>query len=806
VEKMNGEYAKKDGGFFANYSRKTWMYVVGLAIIIVVVFSGFFFSDNMLFSSDQLGSLDSKVFMRTSLVTHHQFPFWFSPRLGGMPTIDALFEDALYPPSIIFKALFPVHRALGLKMIFHIFLAGLFFFLMLRKGFNCSAPIAFIGAVFYMLNPEFFSHIYPGHDGKMYVIAWMPFMVWRLKALVESPKFFNASLLGFGIGFSLLTSHVQLTYFVLWVLFAYAVVAIIFAVKKHERGTALRTGLIFTLAVVIGLAIGSILLLPSLMFVHDAFSVRGAGRGFDYAASWSLHWPEFFSLWIPEFGNTLDYYWGGNAFKLNSEYAGGIVLLLAVIALAGKPKPWRFFWLGVAVFAVLYSMGAHTPVFYAAYYIIPGVKKFRACSMMMCWFSFSTVLLAILFLKDLLAGKFSNLQEKEKKRWNKRLLFGMGGIILAALFFSMKDAVAGVFPFVIELDNKKRQIFDANFSRNFVPTLWLWVFFAEVTLGMIVLVISGKLKPAVAAGIIFIFGFIDVARVNAQFIKVIDPRPYFYDEPVLQKLKGEMTAAPFRVFSLPGALPQNAAGVHGLEDVEGFHDNELRWYRAFRGDREDRNYFDKLIGFAANGEAYLKAENIDKGNAFLDIANVKYLLARKGNDLLAIENRNALGRISFAANFTVLDSSQILGALQTGGYDFRSTVALFSTPSQKPSAYTPDSILAKEPPLSATWQRYSPNDRIVKVTAPQDGFLRISEVYYPAWKVAIDGKSVPVYRADYAWMAVFLPKGEHVVEMRAHSLYFAKGATLSITVTVLLFLYWGTVMFLRKRKTNGIPS
>jgi hypothetical protein len=153
-----------------------------------------------------------------------------------------------------------------------------------------------------------------------------------------------------------------------------------------------------------------------------------------------------------------------------------------------------------------------------------------------------------------------------------------------------------------------------------------------------------------------------------------------------------------------------------------------------------------------------------------------------------------------------MDSSQILEALRTGGYDFRSTVALFSTPSQKPAVNIPYSVRAKNPPFSATWQRYTPNDRIVKVTAPQDGFLRISEVYYPAWKVAIDGKTVPVYRADYAWMAVFLSKGEHVIEISAHSLYFAKGATISFTVIVLLCLYWGAVMFFGKRKTNGIRS
>ena len=794
---------KKDGSRRLNWQQNPLVYAGALAIIVTVVFSVFFFSDKMLFTSDQLSGLDSKVFMRTTLVTHHQFPLWFNPRLGGMPTIDALFGDALYPPSIIINAIFPVHRAIGMKMILHIFLAGLFFFLMLRRGFNCSAPLAFIGGVFYMLNPEFFSHLYPGHDGKMFVIALLPFMVWRVKALAEVPTFLNASLLGLGIGFSLLTSQVQLTYFVLWGLSAYAVIAVVFSLRRHETGVAARQGLFFGISVILGLAIGFIQLFPALMYIRDAFSVRGVDRGFEYAASWSLHWPELLSLWIPEFGNTLDYYWGGNPFKLNSEYTGGIVLICAVIALVWKPKQWRFFWLGVAVFAVLYSLGAHTPVFSAAYHLVPGVKKFRACSMIMCWFSFSIVLLAILFLKDLLAGEFSALQEKRKKTWTKGLMISMGAVVAVAVFFSVKDAVAGFFPFIATLDTKKQQIFDANFSRNFVPFLWLWVVFAEIILGMLIAVIQGKLKPGVVVATALIFGSIDVLRVDAQFNKTINPAPYFYAEPAITRLKNEMASTPFRVFSIPGALPQNGEGVHGLEGVGGFHDNELRWYREFRGDREDRNYFDGLLGFTSSGEAYLKAEDIDKGNPFLNIANVKYLLARNGRSLTAIENRNALGRVSFAPHCAVMDSSRIIEALRSNVFNYRTTVALLSPPALKPEVDIKDSAARQLPPFSASWQRYTPNRRVVKVAAPADGFMRISEVYYPGWKVSIDGKQAPVYRSDLAWMAVFLPRGEHIVEMKARSLYLAKAQIITFPLCAVLFVYWCAIVLLQQRKRSS---
>ena len=180
-----------------------------------------------------------------------------------MPTIDAFFGDMFYPFSIIISAILPVPQAISFKMVFHIFLAGLFFFLLLRRGLKVSAPLAFVGGVFYMLNPQFLSLIYPGHDGKMFVIAWIPFLVWQIKEMAETRKFVHAILLGVGIGMSILTSQIQSTYFAMWGLAAYTAFAIVHALVRHEAGKAMRIGCFFVIACIVGLGIGFIQLYPS---------------------------------------------------------------------------------------------------------------------------------------------------------------------------------------------------------------------------------------------------------------------------------------------------------------------------------------------------------------------------------------------------------------------------------------------------------------------------------------------------------------------------------------------------------------
>lgn len=804
IAATSGETQKSGwGGLFSN----SYVIVGALALIVVIVFTPFLFSDKMLYSSDTLSGLDSRVFLKNSLVKCHQYPVWFNTRLGGMPSIDAMFGDAMYLPSLLLYVTQPVHRSLGLRLVLHVFPAGLFFFLLLRRGFKMPAFIAGIGAAFYMLNPEFFSHVYPGHDGKMFVIAWLPFVVWRLKTLMESPSFLNSTLTGLGIAACLFTSHIQMTYFMLWGLFFYWVTASAFTWLKVKKPLpVIAMGGYFCLAVFIGIGLSLIQFLPSFLFIHDAFSVRGIDRGFEYAASWSLHWPEAFSLWVPEFcGFNVDKiqtYWSENPFKLNTEYAGAMALLFSVLAIVQKPKPWRIFWGAFALFALLYSLGAHSPVFYAAYYLIPGVKKFRACSMFMFWFSFSTILLSSLFLKDVALGWVGALNEAARKKWVKGLLIALGSITALALVFSIKGFVVAVMqPLTTALaETQKFRVFDGNFSKNFVPFLWLWWFFTGASLLLLLGVINKKVSTYAFLTAVCAFGLIDITRVDAHFIKAINPKPYFYAEQAINDLQNEMAQEPFRCFVLPGALPQGGEGILGLEGVGGFHDNELRWYREFRGDQQDKNYFTDLIGMMQDGRPYLKPDKLKDGNAFLNIANAKYYLLRQNETLYKILNQNALKRVSFVSGYVVLDSSQIAAALKTGAYDYRKAVALLEEPREKPVSPA-DSLSANT--VSVQWEKYTPNYRKVNVAANADGFLRISEVYYPGWKIRIDGKPVKVYRSDLAWMAVNFPKGNHTVEMIPQSLYLKKGAMVSFPMAILLGLYWiglGVVRFVKRKK------
>lgn len=60
---------------------------------------------------------------------------------------------------------------------------------------------------------------------------------------------------------------------------------------------------------------------------------------------------------------------------------------------------------------------------------------------------------------------------------------------------------------------------------------------------------------------------------------------------------------------------------------------------------------------------------------------------------------------------------------------------------------------------------YEPNQLVYKVSAPKDGVVVFSEVYYPGWQATIDGQPVDIARADYILRAMNVPAGEHTIEM-----------------------------------------
>ncbi|MCK4572353.1 YfhO family protein, partial [candidate division WOR-3 bacterium] len=80
-----------------------------------------------------------------------------------------------------------------------------------------------------------------------------------------------------------------------------------------------------------------------------------------------------------------------------------------------------------------------------------------------------------------------------------------------------------------------------------------------------------------------------------------------------------------------------------------------------------------------------------------------------------------------------------------------------------------------------------------------DGYLVLSEHYYPGWEAYVDGERVKILRANYLFRAIPLGSGEHKVKFIFSPETFQIGVILSL-LGVLFIIVAGITVHLRTPK------
>jgi uncharacterized membrane protein YfhO len=98
--------------------------------------------------------------------------------------------------------------------------------------------------------------------------------------------------------------------------------------------------------------------------------------------------------------------------------------------------------------------------------------------------------------------------------------------------------------------------------------------------------------------------------------------------------------------------------------------------------------------------------------------------------------------------------------------------------------------------------RYEPDALEIDVEAGADGYLVLSDPFYPGWRAELDGEPATILRADYAFRAMALTAGRHQVVMTFRSASWNAGLIISLlTALVVLCLgVWGLVRRARRRR------
>ena len=177
-----------------------------------------------------------------------------------------------------------------------------------------------------------------------------------------------------------------------------------------------------------------------------------------------------------------------------------------------------------------------------------------------------------------------------------------------------------------------------------------------------------------------------------------------------------------------------------------------------------------------------EAKNIDAEKTFWEDAN------------WAVKtNLDSLPRAYIVSNFEILtDQKLILERLFDKTFDYRKRVIL----EEKPGLQLKDSELSNE---KVSIKQYRENIVSITTSTTANGLLVLSDNYYPGWKAYVDGKQTQIYRANYTFRSIFLPKGRHSIIFEYQPQSLKTGIIISlVSLTILAIIYFARNKYIFK--------
>ena len=803
-----------------------WATLLVYAVATLAIFSSFVFGGDMLFGGDTEGlGYMARAFYAEQL-RDGNFPLWNPLLLGGTPFLESLAGgDSLYPLSAPLLLIMEPFRALGWKLVLHVMLAGVGMYGWARS-IGAGKGAAFVGGLGYLVAPFMVTLVYPAHDGKIFVTALTPFLFWAVETYFVGGRGRAWAATAAIIALVTLTTHFQMAYFLF---LATGIYAFFRAVQLFRDPSGMQTGGeptppraagrfgLFLVASLVGAGAAGVQLLPAVDYIRTdsrrtaTTTAATPEENREYAAQWSMHAEEAMSLIVPEFvGNnsgdifgvasggpewTSSTYWGRNQFKLNHEYIGLVLLVLAGLSFfGGRRRGLRWFMAGLFVVALGYTLGASSPIWQLMFATLPGISLFRAASMAIFLAGFAAITLATLGIDLILSWARG---DAEPSRGARGWLIGATVAVGLVLVLASSGALYGIWEGLFGALDERRAGALA-LAKPFIARGAFFALLLTAATGAIAH-LAGKriLQPVPILAALALLVAVDGMRIDRAFIQTRDFDDLVAPDPLLEELRrlGE-TEGPFRVFDFSDGSGESVrAAMFGIELTSGHHPNDMARYR-------------ELIGKEGGGQPL----NLMRSGNVLRLTNTRYVIWpgwRFGDATQYAADFPALADLEAVTATQLQDGSlyEVLYAVETlPRARLVSDVEILDGPAAIDRILDPrfevetTAILAEDPPFeiadgpavgSVSWEERGTDGARLRVESDRAALLVIADNWVRAWSARVDGVKVPVVRTNYTQIGIPVGAGTHDVVLEFESGPVATGLWLSALSIILICVVAG---------------
>lgn len=699
------------------------------------------------------------------LKTGH-LPLWNPFMFGGTPLL-ADFQVGVLSPTMIFYFLLPKIWAWTSQIMIQPILAAIFTYLLLRN-FGLKKLESFFGGIFYAFSA--FNIIWMEWNANALAAAFIPLLILLLDKFIRSDELQWGIFLSIGICLQIFAGYPQLV--------AYTIVALlIFTFFRRGKITRKKFFLIL-LFVFAGLLLSSIILIPG------AELILNSQRRYEVLEPNLIYlpWQSLITFFAPDyFGNpaTINYFGIGN-YTINAGYSGVVVLILSIV---GVLKNWGKKEVKYFVTLVFLSLLFALPTPFAVALFNSHIPAISASS------ATRILVLANLSLSVLAGFGVFSLLEKAK--------IAKIGIVF--------------IPFIILIGVLVLTLFvgaDRVVSlRNLVLPITLSL------LAAVLILLRNRLYKVVKLRLLFILiiCFIAIAelfRYGWKYIPFSYPKLVFPETPIISFFKN--VKAPFRV-SPGNVIPMNMLVPYNLETVSGYDAVYPIWWAKLNCALNSQGSECATFTYYATFELY--------GNRWFDLLNNEYLLVLNSSDkssdtflikqvqnmdkfrkvfqdksVAIFKNNDALPRAFFVTDWESESDTEALKTLIDPNFPLGRKIIISGGTNLKKNSFANSSV---------AFDSYSPEKSTIDVKTDKEGFLFVTDAWYPGWKAKVDGVDTSIYRADFAFRAVALAKGVHKVEFRYEPDSLKTGELVSVITALFLA---GTALFSIRKSSEKVFS
>lgn len=665
-----------------------------------------------------------------------------------------------FPLNILFRFL-PFLDGWSIVVLLQPLSAGLFMYLFLRSIAR-SIMASLISSISFMFCG--FITVWMAYGTLVWSVAFLPLLLWAINNIERIKKLdthrisiFDTILnggwygivLSLGVGSSFLAGHFQISLYVL-------LITVLYVFTKPKKTFITSLFYIF---------IGILLAFPQLLVSLEAFASSNRSENFITSAGIPFHY--LITLFAPDFfGNPVTRNdWFGQYAEWSS-YIGVLPLFFASFGFfVDKFKSHRFY-LVVLLGSLLLAIAS--PVSQLFYQLRIPVLSTSVATRMIVFSSFSLVVFAALGIDLLRTAVIKN---------QRKILF-----LFVLFWILIVGLVWGVVLFGSFLFNDQVQIAIRNLV---LPTVF-------IAFGLLFLVLSlrfSNLKKTVLVGILVITAF-DLLRFTNKWMPFEEKEYVYPNISIISEI--QKTMGYNRVFSNIGNEMSTLFKIPSIEGYDALYQSRYGEFISAAGDGIIKPLERSVV-------------RLDRGGRFtqrwLDLLGAKYLLYRKsdGRNVWVFphwqypyyqslyedehyelfENTNALPRAYLVSSYMLIEQKQdIINMLASTDFNTTKQIVLEQRPEYEP----------QEGEGYVEIVRYTPEKVVLQTKTATPQLLYLSDVYNEGWKVTINGLSSDIYRANYAFRAVSVPKGEATIVFSYKPISFQVGLLSSFIAMFILIV------------------